>query len=176
MTRSFLSASLGAALALSSATGAFATVNESAANALISSLSSMPASSARDGLIAEIQSLSGACGGSNSGVCIVALQKVVAAAKAVSLTSTMKADVASLTRDTAANTNGVLTNDQYAALSSDVDSLSPTSPTGSTGATGGPGAGGAGGGATGGGPGGGNGGGSFGPQQADGAASPGVTG
>jgi len=156
MNRFFLSASLSVALALSAVTGASAAVNAFAANSLISSLSSLPASAARDNLIAEIQSLSGACAGGSSGACVIALQNVVAAAQALGLSGPLAADVASLTRETAANTPGVTTNPNYVTLASSVDALSPTTPTGATGAP-------AGGAPAGGSPGGG--GGSFGAAQ-----------
>lgn len=156
MKRFFLSASLSAALALSAMTGASAAVNASAANSLISSLSSLPASAARNNLIAEIQSLPGACSGASSNACIIALENLVAAAQALGLSGPLAADVASLARDTAANTPGVTTNPNYITLASSVDTLSPTAPTGATGTP-------AGGAPAGGSPGGG--GGSFGSAQ-----------
>ena len=171
MSRFFISAALGAALALSSATGALAAVDTGVANSLISSLSSLPASAERNGLIAQIQSLSGACAGGSSSACVVALQNVVAAAQALNLPSNLASEVASLTRETAANTPGVTTDPNYVTLSSNVDTLSPTTPTGATGAPAGGAPAGGGAAAGGGSPGGG--GGSFGP---DSAASAGAAG
>lgn len=169
MNRPFLSVPLSAALALSVVTGSVAAVDTGAANSLISSLSSLPASTSRDALISQVQALSGACSGGSSNACVIALQNVVASARTLGLSGGLADQVASLTRDTAANTPGVTSDPSYAALSSDVDTLSSTTPTGATG--GGP----AGGGAAGtGGPGGGNGGGDFGPF--DGSASPGTAG
>lgn len=176
MTKPFLSASLGAALVLSSITGAFAAVDTGAANSLISSLSSLPSSAARDALISQVASLSGSCSGASS-TCVVALQNVVAAAQSLGVTGTLADQVASLTRETAANTPGVTSDPNYVAVSSTVDTLSPTTPTG---AVGGAPAGGApaGGGAAGGGSPGGGGGdsGSAGTFSNDAAASAGTAG
>lgn len=174
MNRSFLYVPLSAALALSAVTGSFAAVDTGAANSLISSLSSLPASAGRDALISQIQALSPSCNSPTPRACVAALQNVVASARNLGLSGGLANQVAALARDTAATTPGVTSDPEYVALATDVDTLSATNPTGATGggAGGGAGGGGAGGG---GGPGGGNGGGNFGPT-ADRSASPGVAG
>lgn len=171
MKRSFLSLSMSAALALSAVTGAVAAVDAGTQNSVISSLSSLPASAERNALISQVRGLSGACSGASSSACVVALQNVVASARALGLSGGLANQVAALARDTAATTPGVTSDPQYVALATDVDTLSSTTPTGAVGGGGAAG----GGGATGGGPGGGNGGGDFGPRI-DGSASMGVTG
>lgn len=175
MNRPFLSVPLSAALALSVVTGSVAAVDTGAANSLISSLSSMPASAGRDALISQVQGLDSACNGTTPRSCVIALQNLVSAAQTLGLPGGMANQVATLARDTAATTPGVTSDPEYLTLASNVDALSPTNPTGATGgpAGGGP----AGGGAAGtGGPGGGNGGGDFGsPEQIlDPSASPGA--
>jgi hypothetical protein len=169
MKRSFLSLSAGVALALSAVTGAYAAVDTGAANSVISSLSSLPASADRDALIAQVQGLISACNSPLPRSCVTALQGVVSTAHTLGLSGGLAGQVAALARDAAANTPGVTSDPEYVALARDVDGLSGTAPTGAVG--GGAPAGG-GGGATGGGtPGGG--GGDFGPDK---SASPGVTG
>lgn len=174
MNRSFLYVPLSAALALTAVTGSFAAVDTGAANSLISSLSSMPASAGRDALISQIQSLGSACNGSVPRFCVTALQNVVSTAQSAGLSGSEANQVASLVRDTAANTPGVTSEPEYITLARTADNLAPTNPTGATGggaATGGGGA------AGGGGPGGGNGGGDFGGRPSvDGSASPGAAG
>ncbi len=174
MNRSFLYVPLSAALALTAVTGSFAAVDTGAANSLISSLSSLPASAGRDALISQIQALSPSCNSPIPRSCVTALQNVVTTAQNLGLSGSLANQVAALARDTAATTPGVTSEPEYLALAPEVDRLSGTTPTGATGGGGGA-AGGGGGAAGGGGPGGGNGGGNFGPQ-ADRAASAGVAG
>ncbi|MBS1166744.1 MAG: hypothetical protein H6R00_2769 [Proteobacteria bacterium] len=166
MKRSFLSLSLSAALALSAVTGAVAAVDTGAVSSVISSLYSLPASAGRDDLITRIQALTSPCNSPTPRSCVEALQSVVSAARSLGLSGGLANQVASLARDTAANTPGVTNDPEYVALADNVDALSAPARTGAVGG-GGP--------AGGGGPGGGNGGGNFGPQP-DGAASAGVTG
>ncbi len=129
MKRFFLSASLGAALAFNGVTGALAAFDADTINTVANE-----ATDINPGLANQIRSLAAACGGGGSAACLQALQTLVVTAQSVSLPTDVAAHIVSLARDAAA-AGGVTSTNAYTAVSTDLESISPSSPTGTTNTT-----------------------------------------
>ncbi len=116
MTRRFISAALGLALAASTTFGASAATNPTA---LVSALSAQPGVSQQ--LLNAAAAVSGACAaGSGGSACVLALQALVNAVPA-SLAPSLKAEVTELVSTTVASRPDIAANP---ALAQDLASLS----------------------------------------------------